>query len=616
MTGILITAGENPLSDHGRAGSFFTECRGLHESRREISGGMCLSAFSRSALDEGLHVSSGNADIFALGLPVYRGYHGTAALSRLIGDLENISLRHAVQDCDGQFCLVVRDRNGARTRIVTDHAGIMNMYAYRAGERLAISSSSMALSRSLPVTPEPLAVAQFLRCGNVYGAATIYAEITLLKPASLYTFEAGEEGVREEREGYWHPPTEIRDDDSFEESRDSLMRALVEGIQALPGEGAISDLTAGFDSRLILALLSRFRPMRDIEIFVFGPETSREAGLVEGYCRDLGLKKNRLALPHDWDEQVGDYVDKSLAITDGEENVFVYAPILWAQEHKARSHGFSINGLGGELYRDFWWIQELYPSKRPANLDRLIRMRVLQYEYEDSIFSEAWKRRMTAMRGILRKEFLGSIHDMDGENTYNTLQIDNLYLRQKMWRWAGRTISSSSQVIGMLTPLAMKRSIDAALSMPPHYKRNGRMVKSIVEELSPELSRLKMLNGAPCRNMTVRNFPEFFPLAVDYGRRGVRKIVQKLFNRTIMVDRTISYPQAAFFTALFEQPAFRDAFRYDALLTKELFHPGAYSKFYEDAVQGRSHYYHQLGTLLTLEMRMRSDKVRRGVEAR
>jgi len=88
--------------------------------------------------------------------------------------------------------------------------------------------------------------------------------------------------------------------------------------------------------------------------------------------------------------------------------------------------------------------------------------------------------------------------------------------------------------------------------------------------------------------------------------------VQKLFNRTVMMDSTISYPQASFFAALLAESGFRDSFTHDALLTGGLYHPGAYSRFYEDAVQGRSRYYHQLGTIITLEMRLREDNVRHG----
>jgi hypothetical protein len=609
MKGILITAGENLLHDHERTSSFFVKCKGQRETYRESREGICISAFSRDGVADEEHASADGMDIKVLGMLIYRGFHGADALIKFREDLKKESLKKIIHDCDGQFCLVLRLSQGKGLKIVTDHAGMINMYKYQKGKTLAICSSSMALSMNYPVTVNKRAICQFLRSANVYGSETIYHEICLLEPATLYSFESSPEGISESKEKYWRPPVEAQEKVSFEEAKNNLLNTMLESFQALPREGIICDLTAGYDTRLNLALLSAYRPLKDIDVFVFGPPDSKEVGMVGDYCRALGMMAHHLELPQDWGGMIMSYVQRSLYATDGEENIFVYAPILWAQEGKAQTHAFSINGLGGELYRDFWWIQELYPSKRPANLDRLITTRVLQYEYDYSIFSHAWRSDMSDTRGIIKEEFLASIQDMDLRGTYNSLQIDNLYFRQKMRRWAGRTISSSNQIIGMLTPLAMKRCVSSVLSISPQYKRNGRVVKSIINELSPLLAGMKMLNGAPCQNMTFKNAHKFIPLAVDYGKRGSRKLVQKLLNRTILVDKSNTYQQSAFFAELFQQPAFREDFRYDALKTKRLYHPGKYAAFYKDATEGRSIYYQQLGNILTLEMRMRNDNI-------
>lgn len=610
MAGILITIGDNIQKDHDKCLDFIIRNKGLHSVHEENPDRVRISKFSR-VKDEGAnHYIEGGACIWVIGTLIYKEFIGNKAISLLKNDLRDKDLESLVDQCDGPFCMVIKYPDENALRIITDHAGIMNIYKYRSGSAFALSSSSMALSRTYPVTPNKKAIAQFLRGASIYGNQTIYNEIELLDPATIYHYKIDPDGVKESKKKYWQSPVEVHEDISFEEARDTLIHHLIRNVEILSKEDLICDFTAGFDSRLIISTLSMFRPLKDIQTFVFGPQCSREVELVKGYCRSLGFGFNHLALPEDWGERINEYVRKSLYITDGEENIFTYAPILWAQEYKSDNHRYSVNGLGGEIYRDFWWIQEVLSSKRPANLDRLINTRVLQYEYDYSVFSDEFRPRMAHIKDSLKEVFLKSISDMSLRDSYNTLQIDNLYFRQKVRRWAGRTISSSNQIINALTPLTMKRCVESVMTIPPRYKRNGRLVKSIIEKLSWPLSGQKMLNGTPCRNMTLLNAHEFMPLAFDYGKRGMRKLVQKTMGRTILLDKTIQYQPSAFFASLFSRNGLADEFRYDSLVAKSLYDQDKYTRFIEEARADAFPYYNQIGNMLTLEMRMRNDNIR------
>ncbi len=609
MAGILITIGNKVHKSHQKALDFFVRHKGLRNGHDEKGPGFRLSKLSRMKGDRADTDHRDDIALWVVGTLIYKDKLGDRAQALLRQDLDHQPIESLVDSCDGPFCMVIRDRAEHSLKIITDHAGIMNIYRYCSGKVLSLSSSSMALSRTYPVSVNEKAVAQFLRGATVYGPATIYKEIELLEPASIYTFRMDGEGVRETKKRYWQSPVAVQEKMTFEQARDTLIQRLLKAFEAISGEDVICDFTAGFDSRLVISLMSMFRPCKDISTFVFGPDGSREVNLVEGYCAKLGFRNDHLALPGDWDERSFDYVKRALTITDGEENVFTYAPILWAQDHKSKGHEYSVNGLGGELYRDFWWIQELTGSKRPANLDRLINTRVLQYEYDYSLFSRDFMPEIANIKNILKNEFRTSLSDMDPLRSYNTLQIDNLYFRQKIRRWAGRTISSSNQVVGALTPLTMKQCIESVLTVPPRYKRNGRLVKGIIEKLSWPLSAQEMLNGTPCQNVSVQNAHKFIPLVADYGKRGIRKLVQKTMGRTIFVDKSISYPPSSSFSPLFSTKELSDAFGYDTLKAKDFFDREKYERFYTEARTGRFLYYNQLGNMLTLEMRLRQDSM-------
>jgi len=610
MAGILMTIGDDIREGHERARDFFIHEKNLKPACEDRDAGIRILKLSRNKPGDSGCREDRDSVIFTMGTLIYRGRMNAEAMRLLQEDLKKSPLEDLTEFLDGPFFLVIRNKTGKGCRLVTDHAGIINIYMYRTDRGAALSSSSTALSRSYAVTMNHEAVVQFLRTGNVYGSGTVYNEIELLKPASIYSVDETSEDKVRHLKHYWTSPVDVWRGVSFEDARDRLTGDLLRFFETVSKENLICDLTAGFDSRLIVSVFSKFRPFTDIRTFVFGPESSREVQLVKDYCRHTGIVNDHLPLPDDWNERFADYVKRSLLITDGEENVFTYAPILWAQEHKADGSEYSVGGLGGEIYRDFWWIQEVFCSKRPANLDRLIAMRVLQYEYDYSLFSRQWKPGMMNVKNIIRKTYLDALSDMDLENSYNTLQIDNLYFREKVRRWAGRTISSSNQIITVLAPLTSKRCVETALSVPPGYKRNGRLVKSMIENLSVPLSELRMLNGAPCQNMSLHNAHRFAPLVVDFGKRGIRKALQKTMNRTVLVDRSVSYQQSSFFHHLLSDGSFRKEFDYGSLLTGKLYDPGKYGAFLESAAGDGFPYYNQLGNILTLEMRMRSDNIR------
>ena len=622
MAGILVTLGDKSIEAHGEMREHMVRAGRLIPSADRSWEHARLTRFSRSSagelkcVDPGLDgagafdpdaVDHGFYSLWVVGTLIYRGLAGRPAVECLARDLEETRLDELSRQCDGPFFLALADRRERYLTFMTDHAGVVNVYVYCSRGRLAVSTSSMALSAAFPVTIDPEGVAQFLRTANVYGSGTVYREIGLLEPGRIYRADLGPEPGELEHRTYWKSPVEVDEGMSFARARDMLGRRLLEAVEPFARENLVCDFTAGFDSRLLVAALSCLRPLSGLPTFVFGPGASKEVRLVKDYCRTLGIDNHHLELPADWGEMLPGYVSRALEVSDGEENAVVYAPILLAQERKASSHRYSVGGLGGELYRDFWWIQELYGSRRPANLDRLIALRILQYEFDPSIYSEEWRPVMAGVKDSLKRTFENTLSDMDRKRTFNTLQIDTLYLRQKIRRWAGRTLSSSGRIVGTIAPLTLKSCLEAALVVPPAFKRNGRLVKALVEDLCEPLADLRMLSGAPCRNITLTNAHRFYPLLIDYAKRAARKAAQKTLKRTILLDGSLAYRPDWVFSCLFSDPGFKEGFAYDSLLTRRLYDPERYTRFYERAASVDFAFHGQLGALITLEMRARKD---------
>jgi asparagine synthetase B (glutamine-hydrolysing) len=589
--------------------NFFEKDKNLVCDYKEKINQFTVEKYSNhDANNETSKFKRGNITLLTIGTLIYNNKIGKSALFELHKHLNKNEINKVLENADGHYLLVIVDDVENKINIVTDHAGVIQVYSYDKNKNFIISTSSLSISRCLSVSPNYQGIAQFLRLGNVYGSSTIYKEIDKLEPATNYELTNRNNFGFTNKIVYWKTPNEIFNKVSFADARAHLSETLKSSYDPFQDEKFIMDFTGGFDSRLNLAIMSKIIPLSEINTFVFGPRDSKEANLVKKNCDLLGINNVHLQISDDFFREFTENLRLALIVTDGEENAFSYIPILYAQIFKTREFDYSINGLGGEIYRDFWWRQELHIAKKKANLSRLIKYRILQYEHDDTIYGNEFSKYIDKISDNLKEIFTKSIDDMDVNNTYNTLQLDNLYYRQKIRCWAGKTINSSNQIIKTISPLTFKKCVSTCLSIYPRHKKNGRLVKAIIDSSSKQLSALQMLNGAPAQNFQLRNFYKFTPLLIDISKTILRKFSQRLFNKTIFSPASTYYKPSLWFS-LFFQSISSSSFKYEHLITGELFDQVNYNRFLDEALSNQFSFSQQLGNILSLELRMRRDNL-------
>ncbi len=515
-----------------------------------------------------------------------------------------------VRDFDGHFLFLLQEKETEKVFLATDPCGVIATYVYESEDACLVSNSSLSLATALPVSPDPESMAQYLRVGYVHGSDTLFQEIKVLQPATLYEVDTGSDRPRlVPVQEYWTIPEEVAEGMRLEDARDALISTLGPIMKGIDLKNSIIDLTGGYDSRLILSFLYKDGdPRKSLHTYVFGPPDSSEAHCVETTSRNLRIHNRHFSLPEPWPEMMAQYFFKAHRLCDGEENAWIYAPILWAQETKAEHFGCSVTGLGGELYRDFWWLQEMggIGRKKPAKLDLLVRSRVLQYGHDLDVYTEDWKQRMGGIQDLIVTRFRDTNRVLEGLDTYNTIQIDHLYLREKIRRWASRTISSSNQIIRCINPLLMKDALSISFSIPPRLKRYNRLVRSIVEEVSPSVSRERLLNGTPYQLMRVSNAVRFGPLAEEYAKKLARKISQVLLRRTILLDTSLTYDRSSWFRAAWQEEEVRDLLSHPSMKTGFLYDERLFQRFVQSAQEEGFPFLDQVGNMLSLERTMRT----------
>lgn len=613
MAGILLAIGKNTSGRYKNLHDDFLRIKYLNDSNSTIKDYYSISKFARfNELDENILLSD-DISLFCVGTIFYSSLTGRKVLEHVKKQLINVKIQDVVQYLDGHYILIIIDKKKNLLQIVTDHAGMIHLYSFRDDDNYYFSTSSRIFSKNFGVNLNIEASAQFLRCDSICDCDTIYNEIKVLEAAAIYTFKIDNPG-NNWKELYWKSPTTIEEDMTLEEATNLWADTLLNIGKMISSGKIICDLTGGYDTRSILSGILPYIKNRnnDFSTFVFGPNSSNEVKVAKEICSQLKLKIMHTTLPDNWKNSLSDYLNTALKYSDGEENLIGFASMLYANQVKRRNFSTSVNGMSGGCVRPFFWIQEVTYEKRPANIDRFLNMRAFQYEYDNSVFAGEWRNQIDSIPNLLSRKYLNSISDMDFHNTYNTLQLDNIDLRQRERRWGGRTISSSNQIIRIISPLYFRKCMDIGFTIPPKYKIRDLLNRRVITKLNPKLARQRMITGVPCEEISVNNFYRFYPIIPVYIKKLTKVLSQQIFRRTVLIDKSLSYPKYEMYELLLSNKEQNEMGNVESWITRKIYDPKRVNEFIARAKKPGFRFYGQLEKMISFEIRLREDKIDSG----
>ena len=152
------------------------------------------------------------------------------------------------------FAAIFFDGREGKAHVITDRLGFQHLYLRRERDSgLWLSSSSLALARSFPSTFDPDAAAEWLAIAHFLSERTFFREIRKLGCGERLEVIFGEARTVD----MWKPTEDgWRDADPL----DAFVETFLEDSRRLcAGPGVACELTAGIDSRLVLAALLEAR---------------------------------------------------------------------------------------------------------------------------------------------------------------------------------------------------------------------------------------------------------------------------------------------------------------------------------------------------------------------
>lgn len=388
--------------------------------------------------------------------------------------------------------------DGDEATVAADHVGFRHVYGAQTDRWAAVSTSASQIARRVGARLNFEALAVQRMVGHHLNEDTPFVGVRKLPAAHLWRLREG--ALHAER----YPGLGFVDFSDRKTTRD-IVRAHATRLRELicgfldEHENVVLELSGGMDSRLILAAVP---PERRKEITGF---TIVHNGSSDGPV--ARLLAERYGMPHveaDLD-QITQFdpaaaYERAMAAAkhqDGMGAPLSAAVFEWAEE--SVSEAPRLSGHGGELARvGYYLLQPNRPKQTPALADRFFNMWFANnYGVPDSTLSDefAAESREVGYRRV--RETFATYDDVDWMTA-----MDQFFLRERLHRWGGATITQGCQQRVTLNPLLDREVLTIMMSLPHARRWSSQQAVEVLERLDPELAKLPL--GSGMRPVTLR----------------------------------------------------------------------------------------------------------------
>ena len=512
-----------------------------------------------------------------------------------------------LKQLDGQFVLMGFDGKNGVFYLAGDAAGSLGAYYAVESGCLYVSTSAIAIARSLEAAPRPdfFAIDSFLFSGGYVGNSTLFEQVKRVEGGVLYAFSRGE--MRTSRWYSFDESVPEQSTEPLDRSVDRISELFVDAIRkSLPKTEPIwCQLTAGYDTRVLASALANSGA--PFLCTVYGPEEHTDVQGARQVCSALGWDLQVCGLPETWGTLQAEFVEKAIGLTDGHYDVLGFARhLFWDNSLLSKSH-YLYSAIAGELLRDFFWRQESVRAGRSnrVNLPLLVDARYLNVSA--SQVRQGGLEQFRTFRELLIDFLDQRLSPL--RSRLNTFQLDILYL-DKVTRFGCEYISSSLPYFSITAPFLFRRLLETCFALPPTYRQRTRLIRHLVFRLSPELAALPTNYGHPLTPVSLRNSYRFMPWVLDDARRILRKIIYLGLGMRIFEESTTKgYVEKQWIATLMSNKRFRTILQANKMVSAKLYEPAHLHEFLRNAEASRVADPGLFGRMLTLELAFREAKM-------
>ncbi|MDH3603342.1 MAG: hypothetical protein OEU26_27335, partial [Candidatus Tectomicrobia bacterium] len=431
--------------------------------------------------------------------------------------------RTLLHDLDGHFALLAYDAMKDQMIAATDFNNLIPIFYSVNAEGALLSSSELALAKIRQAEIDPLGFAQAVQLGVTWNDTTRFKQIAKLQPCELLTIDA-QYRIRIQR--YWEPRAETLWTGTLDDVMAQWMPLLRQGVQKFyhasrQQHTVWTDFTAGEDARLVVAQCQALGLPYKARVggFPDDAEIQKACAIARDTHLDIEVQPFQLI----GESQVATHARAITLSSDGYGSFFYYCtrfatdmespPLVYNHLH--------FSGMpGGEAFRGTYYPRAklLFPSAVTSFDHRFFtRLKYLldyipgllphhDYHVLDSVYE--------SVEGALKEV----------ETFPAGIQVDHLLRIFQTCLWG------LERKKPFYHPLGTKPLTRSIYTIPPHFKKLGKLTKACTEQLYPQLARTKTQYGVPTIRRRITRMPLFLPEHVVQAKKIANGIVKRLYR--------------------------------------------------------------------------------------
>jgi len=401
----------------------------------------------------------------------YKGLYGAAGLAELLKDAQ----RRLPSDDLFTGCFVLALCIGGRLTIFTDRLGLYKFYRTADG---AIWSSSFLVCCAAMETPRfnRQAVYEYVFQGATYGSDSLVEGVEQVSPDVRH----GLDGPSEARPFPFDFTVDESPMDRHVRRAADTLGTLYANLHRSFGGNVDTALSGGYDSRLTLALLRQQGAVP--EVHVYGAERDPDVLVAKVIAEGEGFTlhhDNKERLGDDSPEGVAQAVEAQFWAFDGcpTDGIVGSGSDLATRRARARSKGLALNGGGGEVFRNFFYMADRSFTVRDV-------LWTFYSQYDPAVGTAHFREADYARRlgGKIAAIFPG------GGRRLTRAEVEFVYPGFRGRFWTGRNTTLNNHLGPALTPFFEVPVVADALRIPLRYKNHGLFEAALIRHIDPKLA--------------------------------------------------------------------------------------------------------------------------------
>ncbi|MDB3936349.1 hypothetical protein N9383_06485 [Granulosicoccus sp.] len=209
-------------------------------------------------------------------------------------------------------------------------------------------------------------------------------------------------------------------------------------------------------------------------------------------------------------------------------------------DRHARGVELTLKGLGGELYRDFIWVQDFpFYKSTNTNIKKMHRLRMEMIQLNGSLLTDQFEDWGSKARQ-LRLDKMSSM-----SLGINTQSYDSIHASQYLQIAASRAITNSQHKDTLCqAPLTETHRLQHSFQQPRLRRFAARYQKEIITEGSKDLARVRTTYGNSASNELCYQLMGLYGVSRSYATVAIRKVSQRYLNKTILGFQSPNHPNS------------------------------------------------------------------------